>query len=344
MRVYHLSHIDLDGYGCQFITNRYFEDKKYFNANYGKEVIEKLNSIIHLIENSEIVDNFILITDLNLTFEESRYLDLEVKRLNELDFNIKLQLLDHHKSGIDSAGKFDWYYLDNSRSATKITFDYFKTNYSDVFIDDIEKLIDSINAVDIWLENDSNFEFGKVCMRLIMDTNEINRFNFLNEHRDYKFFALNKAIEYLNIENGHILLDDNILKIKKEYLKKDIYDTLDILSSEFVSNLLIKNKDVMTIRYKDRVGLFTYSFGSISVVANRFLKKASEFDFFMDLNTKGAFSLRANGKIDVSLLAKELAGGGGHANASGGKFGDFSESYSYQKAIEFVQQKLNDIS
>ena len=68
---------------------------------------------------------FFLITDLNLTFEESKQLDQDIENLNLQGFDIELLLLDHHGSGKKSADCFDWYFLDTSRSATKITFDYF---------------------------------------------------------------------------------------------------------------------------------------------------------------------------------------------------------------------------
>ena len=38
MKVFHLSHTDLDGYGCQFIAKEFFSHIAFYNANYGKEV------------------------------------------------------------------------------------------------------------------------------------------------------------------------------------------------------------------------------------------------------------------------------------------------------------------
>ncbi|EKD4664628.1 3'-to-5' oligoribonuclease B, partial [Campylobacter jejuni] len=50
MKIYHLSHTDLDGYACQFIVNFYFKSVKFYNSNYGKEINENFNSIIGDIE------------------------------------------------------------------------------------------------------------------------------------------------------------------------------------------------------------------------------------------------------------------------------------------------------
>ncbi|EAK0670972.1 3'-to-5' oligoribonuclease B, partial [Campylobacter jejuni] len=71
MKIYHLSHTDLDGYACQFIVNFYFKNVRFYNSNYGKEINENFNSIIGDIEKDE---NFgkaiILITDLNLNLNQ----------------------------------------------------------------------------------------------------------------------------------------------------------------------------------------------------------------------------------------------------------------------------------
>ena len=44
--IYHISHIDLDGYGCQIVTEHYYGkgNVKFFNCNYG-------NAIIYILEN-----------------------------------------------------------------------------------------------------------------------------------------------------------------------------------------------------------------------------------------------------------------------------------------------------
>ena len=55
----------------------------------------------------------------------SKNLHKKISQLIENNYKITLQLLDHHGTGKKSSEKYDWYYLDTSRSATKITYDYF---------------------------------------------------------------------------------------------------------------------------------------------------------------------------------------------------------------------------
>ena len=50
MQVFHLSHTDLDGYGCQYIANKVFDNITFFNSNYGKEVTTRLQHICTKID------------------------------------------------------------------------------------------------------------------------------------------------------------------------------------------------------------------------------------------------------------------------------------------------------
>ena len=100
MKFFHISHTDLDGFGCQLTTQKIFPDATFYNANYGIEVKIFLKDALEKIEacdkNEEIL---LLITDLNLTTEESKKLNRDIINLNDNGFTITLQLLDHHGTG-----------------------------------------------------------------------------------------------------------------------------------------------------------------------------------------------------------------------------------------------------
>ncbi len=345
MQFYHLSHTDLDGYGCQLVSKKIFPNGYFFNANYGIEVRSNLEIIIDLIINSKIKDIFFLITDINLNADESKNLNRQINKLNNDGFNIKLQLLDHHGTGLKSANKYDWYYLDVKRCATKITYEYFQENYK-YFNETCEKnfdiLIESINAVDIWLEDSQYFEFGKVCMTMIAKAQEINNTLFAIQNREYRLNLLTKAIDYITIDNGNIKLDEQIYSLKKDYLKDNLAnDTMDNLSSRYLVKMLDNQKDKLTIFYKDYKGLLTFTLGGISIPANTFLKANPDYDFFMDVSRRGKASMRANGKLDVAALAGKLANGGGHPNASGMAFDDWKETINYNVVKEFIENKFS---
>ena len=347
MQLIHMSHTDLDGYGCQFITKKIYKDPIFYNANYGLEVKIFLKDALDTIrDNFKDTKVLFLITDLNLTLDESKKLDNDISILKALNYDIELLLLDHHGSGLQCANKFDWYYLDTKRSATKITFDYFCQNNNEFkksCDDKFTMLIDAINAVDIWLDDEELFEFGKVCLTMVSKSYEINHLIFPKRSRAYKLYLISKALEYVTLENGHIKLDEQIYFIKKDFLNHNkTINTLENISSSYLVNALEDTKENMTIFYNDYKGLLTYGLGSISIPANAFLKANPDFDFFIDISKRGRAGLRADNKLDVSVLAKKLCGGGGHPNASGMAFKDFKEKALYSEVREFMQMKLDN--
>lgn len=336
MKIYHLSHTDLDGYGAQYITKYYFKDVRYFNSNYGREIDEKFNQILSLLDDEEAM---ILITDLNLSKEQCLDFEQKIK-----DKNAKLFLLDHHQTGAECASEFAWYFLDSSRSATKITYDFFSKMLGE---DAKLKLFsDVVNAVDIWLKDDNYFEMGKVCLGLIANAKDINKVMFEEQNSDYMFYLLSQAQKFFNDKNDYIGLDMHIHAIKKDFFKKDKDDTLSNLISAYVVDLLSKNRQKYEISYKEFRGILTYNIGNTSVIGNDFLVANDDYDFFIDITSKKTMSFRANGKVDVSAMAKHLVGGGGHANASGGLFNAFKDGFEYEsiksQVVELIDKKTKE--
>ncbi len=339
MKLFHLSHTDLDGYGCQLISSRFIKNARFFNSNYGNEIHARLKQIVAEIETTcqKEEETLFLITDLNLTVQDCRFLDDKIRALKTNGFNLKFQLLDHHISGEAQAKEFDWYKLDNFKCATKLTYEYFG-----VISDSMTLLVEAINAIDLWCEEEPLFEFGKTLMRLTTETRELHKLIFPNESVQYKLYALTRAKEFLGEELANIKLDDAIHFIKKDFLKGDAKnDTIDNLSSRYVISLLSMKKDEFSVEYDGYVGFLTVSIGNVSVIANGFLTQNEEYDFFIDVSSKGNVSLRSNNKADVSEIAKTLFGGGGHKNASGGRANTVKEFFTYaeyKKAIELIMK------
>ncbi len=348
MKLFHLSHTDLDGYTCQLVTKEFFKEGFFYNANYGLEVKLNLKKILEDIQNYKNEEILFLITDLNLTFGESKELGKNIENLNKDGFNIKLQLLDHHATGQKSADIFEWYFLDIKRSASKIVYDYMLEEFN-AFDEETRKwlspLIDAVNAIDIWLDHEEeNFEFGKVLLSMISRVREINSVLFPNLNRDFRLYLLKESASYLNLDNRNIKLDNDVHQIKKRFLNtSDEDDTIDNLSAKYLVDSLENLKDKLTVTYKGHKGLLTYTLGSISIPANAFLKANPDYDFFIDVSKKGNASFRADGKVDVSLMASKLANGGGHVNASGCRFEDFKESIDYNEIKRYIQGKLDSI-
>ncbi|MDQ1263729.1 MAG: uncharacterized protein QG559_730 [Campylobacterota bacterium] len=336
--IHHLSHTDLDGYSCQLIMKYTPYKILNYNANYGAEVKQTLELILENIvkENSGAT---ILITDLNLTNDESKWLHTEVEKLK----NVDLILLDHHSTGEDSAKKYDWYYLDTTRCATKITYDYAKEHFNLTEPEWMEKFVNIVNAVDLWkMEEVENFEYGKVCMRLITEARELNKIMFPAADNLYKISLLHEATKYIESVDAPIMLDDNIHLLKKNFFKKAKNNTLDNLSTEFIVTLLGEARNEKTIYYKGYRGYLSYGVGNTSIVGNGFLLAYPEYDFIVDVSYRGTLSLRANNGVNVALISKEWTGGGGHPNAAGGRVIGFKEQYRYNLVKQQIEKIINE--
>jgi len=340
--IYHLSHIDLDGYSCQLVMKYTPYVLHNYNANYGPEVKSKLTLMLDAIK-KEKKNSLILISDLNLTADESQWLTNSVAKLNTQGIDVKLTLLDHHGSGAQSAKKHDWYYLDESRCATKIVYDYAKEHFEFNEPEWMEKYVDVVNAVDLWKkEEHDNFEYGKVCMRLVNETRELNRIMFADEDNRYKLSLLEEAVNYIHEKNAPIILDEKIHLIKKAFFKRDKDDTLDNLATAFIVELLGSQRATNTIYYKGYKGFLSYAIGNTSIIGNGFLVAYPEYDFIVDVSFKGTMSLRADNNVSVAQISKEWANGGGHPNAAGGRIPHFKEQYVYEKVKSQIEMIIND--
>ena len=340
--IYHLSHIDLDGYGCQYLTTKAFDTITCYNANYGPEITARLEEIIHQIEQRNFLHAspqtpLILITDLNLTTKEGNWLEKEAMRIGA-----KLQLLDHHATGKSAAERFAWYKLDTSRCATLITYEWLQQHYGFDKEHTYRKIVEAINAIDIWKSEDELFEYGKVMLGMISGAREINRILFPAEDRAFKLSLIDAAKERIDNDNAPIVLDDDLHQIKKAFFKQAQNNTKDNLVAFFVTDLLTKDKQRLTIHYKGYKGILGYNVGNTSIIGNTCMVNNPDYDFYMDVNFRGHFSLRSNNKLDVSAMAAHIGNGGGHPNASGGKIEGYKDSFVYADVRKFIQNYIDE--
>ncbi|MFT7878791.1 MAG: DHHA1 domain-containing protein [Sulfurimonas sp.] len=340
--IYHLSHIDLDGYGCQYLSQQCFQKIDCFNANYGPEVTARLDEIVKKIEqdkflHGEETERLILITDLNLTTKEGNWIEKEAIRIGA-----KLQLLDHHATGAKASERFAWYKLDTSKCATLITYHWLQKHYGFDSKDKLAAIVQAINAIDIWVSEDALFEYGKVMLGMISGAKEINRILFPAEDRAFKLSMIEAANLLIDESDAPIKLDDELHQIKKRFFIKEKNDTKDNLVAAYVTKLLTADRQRLTITYKGAKGILGYHVGSASVIGNACMVENEDYDFYMDVNFRGNFSLRSNNKLDVSKMAAHIGNGGGHPNAAGGKIEGYKDSFVYAEVREFVQNYINE--
>jgi len=339
--IYHLSHIDLDGYGCQYLSQQCFDTIDCYNANYGPEVPARLGEIVKKIEQDKFlygdtVEALILVTDLNLTTKEGNWIEKEAIRIGA-----KLQLLDHHATGASAAERFAWYKLDTTRCATLITYDWLQQHYGFDKANDLATIVKAINAIDIWVNDDAFFEYGKVMLGMISGAREVNRILFPQQDRAFKLSLIEAAKQRVNDEEAPIQLDDNLHQIKKAFFRQADNNTKDNLVAYYVTGLLTTDKQRLTIDYKGHKGILGYNVGNASIIGNACMVENDDYDFYMDVNFRGHFSLRSNNKLDVSAMASNIGNGGGHPNASGGKIEGYKDSFVYADVRKFVQDYID---
>ena len=341
--VYHLSHTDMDGFACQFLTSHCFETVTFQNSNYGDEITARLKLLFDAMLLDNAASILLLITDLNLTIQQCRFIEAQIEKLRGFKRNttFTIQLLDHHGSGAEAAKAFEWYSLDTSRSATKITFEWLKKRFDCTAVDPYRAIVEAIDAADIWRQEAPEFEFGKVLMGAIAASREMGKTLFEEEDRTLKFHLIRAAAERLGAPDAHIRLDDAMHGIKKSFFREaGEDDTLDNLVAAYMTGLLTARKEALTIRYRDKTGILTYGLPNISVVGNAFLRRNPDIDFILNLAPNGTIGLRSADRVDVSEIASTLAGGGGHPNASGGRINDFKETYDYNSAKRFIESLI----
>jgi len=339
--IYHLSHIDLDGYGCQYLSQQCFDTIDCYNANYGPEVPARLGEIVKKIEQDKFlhgndIEALILITDLNLTTKEGNWIEKEAVRIGS-----KLQLLDHHGTGAAAAERFAWYKLDTKRCATLIIYDWLQQHYDFDKTNDLADIVKAINAIDIWVSDDVLFEYGKVMLGMISGAREVNRILFPKQDRAFKLSLIEGAKQRVDDEDAPIRLDDDLHQIKKSFFKQAENNTKDNLVAYYVTDLLTIDKQRLTINYKGYKGILGYNVGSASIIGNTCMVENDDYDFYMDVNFRGHFSLRSNNKLDVSAMASLIGNGGGHPNASGGKIEGYKDSFVYADVRKFVQDYID---
>ncbi len=341
--IYHLSHIDLDGYGCQYLSTKCFDTVYAYNANYGAEVSARLSEIVAQIEQykfinkSDDIEHLILVTDLNLTTKEGNWIEREATRIGA-----KLQLLDHHASGESASERFAWYYLDSSRCATLITYHWLQQHYDFDKENQLAHIVKAINAIDIWVSDDELFEYGKVMLGMISGAREINRILFPAQDREFKLSMIDIAKELSRQEDAPIKLDDELHFAKKRFFIEDENNTKDNLVAIYVTKLLSKDRQRLTIDYNGYKGILGYNVGNASIIGNACMLENDDYDFYMDVNFRGNFSLRSNNKLDVSKMANHIGNGGGHPNASGGKIDGYKDSFVYSDVRKFIQNYIDD--
>lgn len=343
MKTYHLSHIDLDGYGAQYLSELALgtENIVFFNSNYGLEIKNNLEEILKQIGEG---NGKILITDLNLLPEIGEWLHNEIIASNG---RIELQLLDHHKTGAAVAAKYSWYHLDETKCATKLTYEYFRTlNLISEFDQHTETFSDMVNDLDMWYTENKFFKKGKLLSNCIFNLS----YPFPREIREEKVkfirFMLPKVFNLIYQGNSVSEIENHLLNnIKESFVKNDIPeevyndpetlidDKYNYFTAEKIAKMEFPILNFNGINIKVFFGMDS---GVFQNIANIMVIEGKGFEACLNILRTGKLSLRSRSDVDVSIVAKDFFNGGGHKNACGGFLTKEKKEWKQEEVMEFL--------
>lgn len=343
--IFHLSHIDLDGYGCQIITeNKFGKEKiKYYNANYGLEnemTIKKIYEDVKKYKNKFPKHKVLfLITDINLSEGLCEYIDIHF-----IFSGVDVYLIDHHVTGKDASEKFSWYLLDERYCATKLTQMFFD-------VTDLSLFAEYINAQDLWQTSHSYFPKANYIADIAYKGYDFPWMLSDLKHQ-YKFFTIKEVFKRIkqglsvrDIQSNFIDIQENFLegKISNELL----YNKNVPIEHKYVRFIYeqIRSMDLPIIDFNGIRGKMFYDIGAnvFQQLSHMYNTDKSDVDFIFHVDDGGKVSLRSIGKDiknNVSIVATKYFHGGGHFNSAGGIiFNSLKNQYEAIQVIESLIKK-----
>ncbi|KRL08016.1 DHHA1 domain-containing protein [Liquorilactobacillus hordei] len=311
------SHNDLDGYAApvllrQIVRNRYKHVKEKIGITFLPTTYSSTgksgsidNDILNFLESDSVKrTDKIYITDLT---PSENVLEKLLKKSNEYGF--EWGVVDHHKTALWAKEKYpDNVFIEikaeneNLQCATSLVLELALAtlpNYS--------MGVNSLNYVEAVRRYDT-WEWSKLPNTSLslaaINLNNLFYFMLVKDREEMLELCLNKGVHQF-LENNSGLV--NILKEKeKKYIKKKI---------ESVEFATLNNKFLISV-----VNAEEY----VSNLGNQLAKleyKGRPVDFSIVIQGSDRVSLRTvKEDVDVSKIAEQVFGGGGHAKAAGGKF------------------------
>lgn len=325
VRIKHISHLDLDGYGSTILTEilHYFVPAGYYEIETDNILPNKLNNIMkEVIENLDYWDR-VIITDLAINQEL-------LEMINNSKNPEKIRVFDHHKCDLTNlpsniiVTKDSPIHNGKLTCATELYFNFLRNDP----IYDMVKISGNDKAVEYFVE----------CVR-VYDTFEFWKTRNEPENCQYESYVDAPRLNTL----FHILERDDFKQYMYYYLLKsdqrmsltrsnDRYPYIsEVLALEANKNnryvdaalrRLIKTDLCCTIWRDNKAHKLNYHIGVIfaekngPVIGNTACENNNELDFCAVVSNNQVSLYTNKENIDVSSIAK-LFGGGGHEEAAG---------------------------
>jgi len=301
-RFIHVSHNDLDGYGCSYVINKYLGSNNRVNLDYG--------DINNFIKDESLVENsFVLFTDLNLSINQCDYLE---------SLDIRWAVIDHHGTGVESALAYpDNYYLNIDNSATYLCFDILSTmNIFDGMninsINHLKSVVDIIDSYDMWRKDSPLFNYGT----LLSDYIYKNPFYFKELKSSYSFFIFDE----MSIYRPHTISEVEFVypNLFRKWINSPLENSYDISTNKLCALKHLEHFNNYYNYKNDKFIIYPYVPGAVAQYC--FDELLSQEDYkdkvLISLNLdNGKCSFRSVN--DLSSTYAKVFNGGGHPNSAG---------------------------
>ncbi|MGL5751182.1 MAG: DHHA1 domain-containing protein [Paraclostridium sp.] len=310
MKIFNITHYDLDGLGCNLLLRHHYGNKDvdvaycgYDNAN------ETLNKLLTTNEHEKY--DHIYITDISISEE--------MANLVESEFSHKVVLIDHHiNSSTEHLHKYDWVQLrknkldiDEQTSGTYMVWDY------------LRKLQDD----EVYPHNDM---YNCVLCDVVSNIDKYDTWLWKTKYNVDKPSKLNTLFNILGYERFIPMIEGQIWQSAEYYYcdaEFEIDDNMQLLLDLKDSELqrYIKSSDKNLYRYTINgyyVGIY-YGEKYASEVCNALCELNDDLDAVACINMRSGISIRTiKDDVHVGELARYIAdihgiSGNGHAKASG---------------------------
>ncbi|MHB8920402.1 MAG: DHHA1 domain-containing protein [Halothiobacillus sp.] len=340
---YHLSHTDLDGYGAQFMLKAAGIKTHCFNSDY-RDIPLAIDRIVEqIIERGEPAS--LLMTDLNLTLDQAEQID---KRIKKLKVPTTLQLLDHHATGADCAAKFDWYYLDTERCATKLAFESVADLMPEAQRTQYALRADFVDMGDRWLKDEPLFRKALYLLGLVMQDDHLAP-PLADLKRSYRFHLIEQFFQAHERGENLEVIERSLYDLRKNFLEGQI-EAADLNNPELPLNdkfhlLAASVLDETTVPMVEIDGVKTGIFYNWPHdvwrgVIMDMMESRKIMDMAISVRGNGKLSLRANPGVDAGAISAKYFRGGGHPGAAGGELRD-NRLRDLDHAVSCIKQTIN---
>jgi len=256
-----ISHLDMDGYGCQIVLRKFYGEFQKMNTTYGN--IKKYIGILDEILTRTFYD-IVYITDLSFSKEELKELYIVANKYKDTMF----YYIDHHIVDIDYKRLITNNFkliITNKASATKLVYKYLSKKYN-IKDKELETFIDYINAYDIWLKDKepNNFKIGFFLNEIFWNKGKNyfwssykDNFKIKNSDKDYYKSIIeqkNKLFQKLEKSKRIMKFDDRIFLI---YLDKhQSFITIDY--PNYLVYIIIKSNGRGSIRFNEKLENYNF--------------------------------------------------------------------------------------